>query len=609
MRLVQRVMLPESRPAHLAEVLLSGLLHRARHDFVSPEYRFVDGVPEVLESTVRRSDSRRVRDEVSAYLTAHAGDARDTPAFAVLPSGQGNVTLPAPGPSFARIGLRDTSVSSGSGPAAVRGESGPRGVRELLVKRIADVVQSSLSVRHSTSRSLLVSMLESELGLPLALPENPLWVWAHDLVRTCTEQPDGLGYLVRCLQYIEQESSAVTALWPLWDEWEAFQFFDHADLYVLRPVLDRVTGRTKLTAFARRASRSRVQELPLWCETGWHVFLRLAGEATHAGELPPSLAFLVLVADRMTNEGQSTDALLLRRFNRQQASSLGAEVQLADWDRREFSQWTPRRAYRSLLVQFEPDRVETDGYYLSHWRQADLEGWHPVHGGTDRHSREELPEAVRSVVRAMEEQWFDVREPVNLEFVLPWELLNEPVEWWLKDGEHPDPTPLALDHSVVVRSLERMGRGAWHRPWFTKWRQLTERPERSHAFWSRTGGDDSYPFHLERELKEDSNAVCLVLSAPPGDDSGADRREVLAGLRAGVPIMIWDRRGLMDAAFSHAVAELVEDLRPDRLMQRVTKLRYEALALGPEAWDSHVGRHLVLLLDDPERRPGPPGPV
>ncbi|CCK25113.1 hypothetical protein BN159_0734 [Streptomyces davaonensis JCM 4913] len=609
MRLVQRVMLPETRPAHLAEVLLSGLLRRTRQDSVSPEFRFVDGVPEVLRSTVRRSDSRRVHDEVSAYLTAHAGDARDTQAFAVLPSGQGNVTLPAPGPSFGRIDLRDTSVSSGSGPAPGRGESGPLRVRESLVTRIANVVQSSESARHSTPRSLLVSMLETELGVPLVLPEHPLWAWALDLVRTCTEQPDGVGVLVRCLHYVEQESSAVSALRPLLDEWEAVQFFGYADLSLLRPVLDRVRGGTKLTAFARRASRSRVQELPFWCQTGWDVFLRLAGEVTQAGQLPPSMAFLVLAADRMTNEGQTADALLLTRFNRQQASVLGVEVQLADWERPEVSQRTPLRAYRLLLIQVEPDHVDTDGYYFSHWRQADLEGWHPARGDTYRHSREELPGAVRGVVQVTEEQWSDAPEPVNLEFVLPWELLNEPVEWWLKDGEHPSPTPLALDHSVAVRSLERMGRQAWHRRWYTKWRQLTERPERSHAFWSLPGSDDNYLFHLERELKEDGDAVCLVLSAPPGDDPGVGRREALAGLRAGVPMMIWDRRGPMDRAFSDAVAELVEDLRPERIMQRVTKLRHEALTVGPEAWDSHVGRNLVLLLDDPERQPHSPGPV
>ncbi|MEU9370727.1 WD40 repeat domain-containing protein [Streptomyces avermitilis] len=106
MRLVQRVMLPASRPAHLAEVLLSGLLQRTGPDPADLEYDFLDGVRDVLLSTLRRSESRRVHDQVSAYLEAHAGDARDTPALAVPSSGRGTIRLPATSRPFAEIRLR-----------------------------------------------------------------------------------------------------------------------------------------------------------------------------------------------------------------------------------------------------------------------------------------------------------------------------------------------------------------------------------------------------------------------------------------------------------------------------------------------------------------------
>ncbi|MFD6550338.1 SAV_2336 N-terminal domain-related protein, partial [Streptomyces sp. NPDC058398] len=106
MRLVQRVMLPASRPAHLAEVLLSGLLQRTGPDPADLEYDFLDGVRDVLLSTLRRSESRRVHDEVSAYLEAHAGDARDTPALAVPSSGRGSIGLPVTSRPFAEIRLR-----------------------------------------------------------------------------------------------------------------------------------------------------------------------------------------------------------------------------------------------------------------------------------------------------------------------------------------------------------------------------------------------------------------------------------------------------------------------------------------------------------------------
>lgn len=211
------------------------------------------------------------------------------------------------------------------------------------------------------------------------------------------------------------------------------------------------------------------------------------------------------------------------------------------------------------MIQFEPDRIETDRYYLSHWRQSDSEGWHPVRGETVHLGREELPGAVERLIEEAEEKWADLRQPVILEFILPWELLNEPVEWWSKESGSEAPTPLVMDYPVVVRSIERLQRAAWHRPWHHKWRQLRERPADSHSHWSSPAEDEAYFFHLERELKEDRHAVCLVLSQPPGDDSGTGRREILAGLRAGVPAMIWHRSDCADPKFRDAIGEILQD--------------------------------------------------
>ncbi len=486
----------------------------------------------------------------------------------------------------------------------------PERARNKLVVSIVDALQGSTTVNQAGSRELWRDMLADELDLPVEpFGGDRLRPWLLHVVKRCTEVGDGLACLVRTLEYVEQQSASVAALWPLVDEWEAVDFFNHADLGALRPVLLSLPS-ADLAAMARRASRSRVQELPSWCQTAWQVFLRLAGENTPAGELPPSMAFLALSADRLVAEGQTEAAEQLRRFNRSKALDLGVADLLADWQHSEFPQPAPSLVPAYLLIQFEPDRIEADHYYLSHWRQSDSEGWHPVRGETERLAREELPGAVERLIEEVEEKWADLRQPVILEFVLPWELLNEPVEWWSKESDSPSPTPLALDYPVVVRSLERLRRGAWHRPWHNKWRQLRERPADSHPHWSSPQDDDgTYFFHLERELKEDLHAVCLVLSQPPGDDSGTGRREVLAGLRAGVPAMIWHRNDCSDPMFQDAIGEILEDRGLGSLAERVGKWRKEALALGPGAWDQHVGRHLAILLDDPERKPTPPGPA
>lgn len=90
MRLVQSAMLPKSRPAHLAEVFLSGLLtlDRENSHAVPDEvaYDFRPGVRQVLLDELSSADALQVLDKVSDYVTKRLGSPRDF--LAVLTSGQ-----------------------------------------------------------------------------------------------------------------------------------------------------------------------------------------------------------------------------------------------------------------------------------------------------------------------------------------------------------------------------------------------------------------------------------------------------------------------------------------------------------------------------------------
>lgn len=91
MRLVQHVMLPDSKQVDLAEVLLSGLIKRvnpSNHFDVSAdqiEYQFVDNnVRERLRSTVRISEvdqACRLVEQLSAYVERHEGQIEDFHAW------------------------------------------------------------------------------------------------------------------------------------------------------------------------------------------------------------------------------------------------------------------------------------------------------------------------------------------------------------------------------------------------------------------------------------------------------------------------------------------------------------------------------------------------
>ena len=91
MRLVQRVMLPESDTSHLAEVFLSGLL-RAVHadDGTDPEIVQYDFLPEVrdeLNTYLLRDEMLDVLRETSQFVTERFGQPLDFAALLADPEG------------------------------------------------------------------------------------------------------------------------------------------------------------------------------------------------------------------------------------------------------------------------------------------------------------------------------------------------------------------------------------------------------------------------------------------------------------------------------------------------------------------------------------------
>ncbi|QIP83689.1 hypothetical protein GLX30_05995 [Streptomyces sp. Tu 2975] len=105
MRLVQRVMLPASRPAHLAEVFVSGLMRQAGgHEALGHiPYDFLPGVRDVLLGSIRLSETARVHDEVSAYIAERAGQSRDTTSLMASLTGSGDQLLDTTREPFAQV--------------------------------------------------------------------------------------------------------------------------------------------------------------------------------------------------------------------------------------------------------------------------------------------------------------------------------------------------------------------------------------------------------------------------------------------------------------------------------------------------------------------------
>ncbi|KAA0935711.1 VMAP-C domain-containing protein [Streptomyces apricus] len=255
-----------------------------------------------------------------------------------------------------------------------------------------------------------------------------------------------------------------------------------------------------------------------------------------------------------------------------------------------------------LLIRLRPL------FYSDHEGMRQLTYWcqngndpnpYPVKGGDLEVDVADLPERVRSLVHEAETGWaYACKEDLALEFVLPRDLMDLPVETWAKEKFGNAEATLGKDHPLVLRSLERVEGRATHGRWAKRWDALKPGCQ-GPVHW--------FPGEHPDRLLSDPHPVMVVLSMPPGSQenarSGTD--ELDASLRAGVPIVVWDRRGGADPAFRSELLELTTRKGIHRLPDEVRSLRIAAedgdAAMGGA---SLLGRHAAMLWDDPYRLPG-----
>ncbi|MFJ2722524.1 hypothetical protein [Streptomyces sp. NPDC087437] len=259
--------------------------------------------------------------------------------------------------------------------------------------------------------------------------------------------------------------------------------------------------------------------------------------------------------------------------------------------------WAPGAC---LLVRLRPlpDPDHSGERLLSYWWQIDGPEPYPVRGGDVRVDLADLPERVKTLVEEAETGWaYFWKEDLTLEFLLPRDLLDLPVERWAKQGFHGADGALGEDHPVVLRSLERMERADTHGRWAKRWDALV----------TACGGPVHwFPDEGRAHLLTEPQPVMVVLSDPPGGggDGGPGVDELGESLRAGVPIVVWDRRGGVDPAFRDELRELSSRKGIHRLPDALRSLRIEAGGEDPAGGGSStLGRHAALLWDDPYRLP------
>ncbi|MER7000388.1 hypothetical protein [Streptomyces sp. NPDC000410] len=522
-------------------------------------------------------------------------------------------------------------------------------VLEDLVELLA---RPSGGLLDNAARGLWRKRLQDRVeGLEWRTFETPVQLFV-DVVFECAAKDGGLDHLVKVTRLVTR--SLDPELEQLLDEWKALRAFPGRDRDPLRRALS--VSVSDLHSYVQLATGGRIQ-LPSHCGTPWQAFAHLADRNSFGGGLPPGMVFLEYLA---TCPEVASDVGEIRAWN----NHFGAEWGLLDGP----EGLTALRdrlgrpasatggggagggagegraapvATRPLIrayIKVVPDRTPIGGagrrrerkasrYYVSGcvkyadssslYQDARTASENPVQRG-------QLPYSVADLLSRMAQLWHDRAENVALDFFLPAELLNEPVEWWDRDPSRPYPNSLLSKYrEITLHSLERVQRREFHRAWRARWAWWKSGEGKEIVYESdpKSLVDEEHLARLDAEIGRTDDVVGMVLSRPPADREGLGVREVSLALDLGVPIVIYHRDDSASEVFRSMIRESLANDGLVSFPERAQQWKADA-AVGRAAArdsssdsgsdsDSDVIRSMSMIWDDPEHLldGGPSAPV
>ncbi|MCS0601377.1 hypothetical protein NX794_09050 [Streptomyces sp. LP11] len=419
-----------------------------------------------------------------------------------------------------------------------------------------------------------------------------------EIVRACLQEPHGLPELLATLHDYAPNSTPVLRIRELVVSAPVLAVLSDSELREVHSLLARVRHVDVPGVLYAAAGDAVLLDGPV---TGLlEAFDLLAGRNARTDGLLPVMALVEHVvlalegSDAQRDVGQG-----LRGWNDGLGRKLGLGAQLKAL-RTEITQApVAQPAPACLVIQLTRHGMRPEQYLLSHWRQVRPGPWRPERGEDRIVALSEVEATVERLVTRAEQEWAGRPGRPVLEFVLPFHLLNRPLEWLPMASGSDSATALCLSYPVVLRSLERMRAREFHRRWHNRWQQLTGE-ESVECLWDTTGRRGHDQVRWASRLTADERLVSVALNAPPLPGPGGSQASLEAALRAGVPLAVWDRRAAPSGEFRRRVKKLMKG-RPVELPERVQRLRNEAATAAASQRDAHAGRHLAVLFDDPHR--------
>jgi hypothetical protein len=202
----------------------------------------------------------------------------------------------------------------------------------------------------------------------------------------------------------------------------------------------------------------------------------------------------------------------------------------------------------------------------------------------------QLPRTIDHLLNEIASYQMVAMDELSIALFLPLEHLNiDLARWKIKFGRID--VPLPSSYPIMLRSLERIYQDTFKKTWpiwERNWCAVNHPPEQA-AIWHDTADTPSFD-QLTR-------AVLLTITLAPPILTDKQRKEILTtSISAGTPIVLWLKEG------AGTPDEIRQELEPllkkdlDQLPRRLFERRQQAKGAAP--WPQ-----IMLLLDDPERRP------
>ncbi|MGB3441510.1 MAG: hypothetical protein WBA97_22410 [Actinophytocola sp.] len=467
----------------------------------------------------------------------------------------------------------------------------------LLIDRLEQIP----SLRDPASRRLCLDLMVDRIGFSLVVEEFPS-TRTHliAIVQACRRHPRALGAFMDAVEQMEPNSIPVQQARGAVDDMTALELVGEDDRKELLTFLEEDPS-DRLTDFVRAAAGPAAV---LVADEQYPAEALATLEQLNAGpdEVPPLLFFVELLAAYLDDHRGER----LRGWNDRQAGRAGLTDQLRKIRQSQLREPTPlREAIAYIVIRIEPDHLDGDLFSVTHWRQNNPDEWRPQRGGTVTGDLTVVRQYVSSLVDDAESGWARLAKTIRIEFVLPFSLISLPVDQWEVDVDSPVPRTLGVHYQLVVRSLDRARSPKWHREWRRRWEALTTASDESgtfeeHWLWSDVAKARQLTA-LDAKLAVSKDVVALVLRSAPDEEQPG---EVVVGLRAGVPVMLWSRTDGGRAAFEAKFKELRDAL--PKLIESLQLVRSEAKQTARP--NGHVGSRTTLLWDDPDRPVEPVDP-